>query len=99
MKVYINCILYFIEVRSSVLLRIRRSNIISAKFKLRQSPYLANAQLCLCITDRPTVEVHSKFGHGLINLAEMIFHAVRGSFSHPSVTHALLIILLGEVVC
>ncbi len=74
---------------------IRRSNIFSAKFKLRQSPYLANDQLCVCITD---VEVHSKFGHGLINLAEMFFHAVRRS-SHPSVAHALLINTLGGVAC
>ncbi len=58
----------------------------AAKFKLRQSPYLANGQLCVCIKD----QVHSKLGHGLINLAEMMFHAATHSISPPSVAHALL---------
>ncbi len=60
------------------------SNVISAMFKLRQSPYLECtstvwavcythgklAVLCVCIQTAHTVEVHSKFGHRLINLAE-----------------------------
>ncbi len=38
-----------------------------------------------------TIEVYSKFGHGLINLAEIMFHAVIRSFSPPSAAHALLL--------
>ncbi len=65
--------------RRGTLLCIRQSNIMSAKFKLRQIKSLFG-QLMLRV-----------LGRGLINLADMMLHAITRSFSPPSEAHALLI--------
>ncbi len=39
------------------------------------------------------------FGHGLFNMADMMFHAVTRSFSSPSAAHALLLLpYIGHVL-
>ncbi len=90
--------------RRSVLLSIHRWNIISAKL-ISLCPNLEctsmvwavgythakNGQLSMCITDHPyrrsafQIRTLSE-----LNLAEMVFHVVRRSFSPPSAAHALL---------
>ncbi len=53
----------------------------------------------VCITDRPYHRSARKFVWSF-NLAEIMFHAVRRSFTPPSVAHALLVSLaLGAKGC
>ncbi len=42
--------------------------------------YTWNVGHTLRVYNRLPMQVHSKFGHGLINFAEMMFYAVRRSF-------------------